>query len=349
MHHLYPPFRVALCLAFLFCNQFAYTQAPSNDSCVNALPVVLDIVYTGNTDNATDVESLTPCQGPPEAGVLTWGPGVWFLYESNSNLAVFVDTGISDFDSNLQVFSGACGSLTCITGADLDYLNRDIPLDEAALFFEAQTNVDYYIYLDGHNNQTGNYWLRLTEYVPLPVTLTDFTGTKITNGHQLNWTTATEVNTNYFNIERSGNNGATWQTIGQVAAQGNSTEKQTYNFLDRQPLTKNLYRLQMVDFDGSSQYSSVVALEQSITGFQLKAAYPNPMGEQLTLELSNDNGETVDLSVVDIYGKTVYQQNLAASRETQTLAIQLPNLAPGLYYLQLNNGLEQITQRVVKQ
>ncbi len=349
MNHLYPSVRIVLSFVFLFCYQQAFTQAPSNDSCVNALPIVLDVIYTGDTDNATDVESLTPCQGPPEAGTVTWGPGVWFLYESNSEMAIFVSSGLSGFDSNLQVFSGACGSLTCITGADLNIIERVLPLDEAALVLEAEANVDYYIYLDGYFGDTGDYWLQLTEYIPLPITLTDFTGTKISNGHQLNWTTATEVNTNYFSIERSGDNGNSWQAIGQVSAKGNSTEKQVYNFIDHQPLAKNLYRLQIVDFDGSLQYSSVVAMEQLATGFQLKTTYPNPLGEQLTLELANDNGEMVDLSLVDIYGKTVHQHNLATSRETQTISIQLPYLAPGLYYLQLNNGLEQITQRVVKQ
>ena len=78
--------------------------------------------------------------------------------------------------------------------------------------------VDYFIYVDGHGTNTGNYELSLAN-MPLPVRLVSFEGEKMEKGNQLTWVTASEENTEYFSIERSVD-GVHWSSIVRQNANG---------------------------------------------------------------------------------------------------------------------------------
>ncbi|HQZ51638.1 MAG TPA: hypothetical protein PLF17_13995, partial [Chitinophagaceae bacterium] len=90
---------------------------------------------------------------------------------------------------------------------------------------------------------------------PLPVTLVSFTAAKQEKNVLLKWTTATEIDNDYFIIERS-SNGNNWETISQMPTQGNGSNLQYYQDKDLTPLQGvNFYRLKQVDIDGKFVYS----------------------------------------------------------------------------------------------
>jgi protocatechuate 3,4-dioxygenase beta subunit len=88
----------------------------------------------------------------------------------------------------------------------------------------------------------------------LPVILKDFTGrwNQTDDVNELAWTTMTEVNNDYFEIERSVNKGD-FEVVGRVKGKGNSTEINVYKLTDRE-ISRNgdyVYRLRQVDHDGN--------------------------------------------------------------------------------------------------
>jgi hypothetical protein len=93
---------------------------------------------------------------------------------------------------------------------------------------------------------------------PLPIELILFKLTVVDNDVNLNWTTASEFNNNYFKIERS-LNAINWEPIGMVPGVGNSTTEKYYSFIDHN-LSPNLYyyRLRQVDINGDIHYSSII-------------------------------------------------------------------------------------------
>lgn len=94
----------------------------------------------------------------------------------------------------------------------------------------------------------------------LPVELLTFTGAAADNDVVLNWATATEENTDRFEIERRTPT-ADFALIGQVTATGNSSVRQEYTFTDLNPAAgANDYRLRIVDVDGSETLSGVVTV-----------------------------------------------------------------------------------------
>jgi len=108
---------------------------------------------------------------------------------------------------------------------------------------------------------------------PLPIELMVFIARPLNaTDVQLNWTTATEINSSHFDIERS-TQGITWIKIGTVAAAGNSHSNLSYNLIDKNVFdsdevtnTDFYYRLNMVDLDGQFEYSDVRQVKFESTG-----------------------------------------------------------------------------------
>jgi hypothetical protein len=118
-----------------------------------------------------------------------------------------------------------------------------------------------------------------SEFNPLPIELLSFTATIEQDDVALNWVTASEINNQFFTIERS-SNGIDFEIISIIASQaefGNSNKTLYYSALDTQPLDgMNYYRLKQTDFDGKFEYSQVIAIafsKQKNISFDL---FPNP-------------------------------------------------------------------------
>jgi type IX secretion system substrate protein len=140
------------------------------------------------------------------------------------------------------------------------------------------------------NEHVGDAWLigvsAINTMATLPVGMTGFTTQPRGHTVDLQWTTATEQNSKDFVIERS-QDGVNWNSIGQVAAAGNSQESLQYNYVDQTPMTgANYYRLQEIAEDGSSVYSEIRSVEFTGTTIAVNW-YPNPTHDQVTLTSSS--------------------------------------------------------------
>ena len=99
--------------------------------------------------------------------------------------------------------------------------------------------------------------------VGLPIELISFKGNKLGNDNELTWTTASELNNDYFTVERT-YDGINFEYIGKVNGAGNSTQNSDYFTTDYnvRPVI-NYYRLRQTDFDGKSTMSEVIAIDNS--------------------------------------------------------------------------------------
>jgi len=93
----------------------------------------------------------------------------------------------------------------------------------------------------------------------LPVELLSFSGKQAGARTQLQWATTSEINNDYFTIERS-INGNEFYPIGQVEGAGYSYSRLNYSFEDKNPLAENYYRLKQVDFNGELRYSKTISI-----------------------------------------------------------------------------------------
>ncbi|RSK46249.1 T9SS type A sorting domain-containing protein [Hymenobacter perfusus] len=182
---------------------------------------------------------------------------------------------------------------------------------------------------------------------PLPVQLVAFTARAQRNGVALQWRTASETHSAYFEVERSVD-GRQFAPVGRVAAQGTSTTLQQYAFIDVTPPAGPLYyRLHQLDVDGTGQHSSVEVVTGSpAEGFTL---YPNPATATLHVQLRNALTGPVTLRILDATGRVVWQEQRTLPASQRVLDVSVTNLPTGRsYLLQVQTATGSVVQRFVK-
>jgi len=187
-------------------------------------------------------------------------------------------------------------------------------------------------------------WVKSLPSSPLPVTLLYFIVDKITETNvELNWATASELNFNYFEIEKS-IDGKNFSSIGQVGGHGTTKEEHLYSFTDDEPIIgKNYYQLKSVDFDGHTEVFEVIVAD-FITG-KKASVYPNPVTDHnLHVDLNFEDKPTTQIIITDLYGG---QRLASSSTEIQTqVSLQLE---PGIYVVTVVNGsFKQVSRLLVK-
>ena len=157
---------------------------------------------------------------------------------------------------------------------------------------------------------------------PLPIELSNFTATLNNKKVDVKWTTQSELNNDYFTVERSADN-ETFTAIGTVDGSGNTTQLHNYSFTDNNPLTGlSYYRLRQTDFDGQSQANLPVVVNNIGSG--VFTVYPNP-AKSGKVHLMGDEGSVLkDISVQDITGKTIPSE--ATFKENGSVDLQIDEI-----------------------
>jgi hypothetical protein len=193
-----------------------------------------------------------------------------------------------------------------------------------------------------------------TDIAPLPVKLARFEAIRSDEDALLNWSSASEVNSALFEIERT-EDGKSFEKIGEVKAAGNSSRVVNYLFEDKAvaPVVafgRAYYRLKMIDKDGSFEYSPVRVVDFSKEAGEEIAVYPNPFKDQLSIGFTKADNALIQVEIVDLYGKVCYKGELTQT-DSQT-SIQLPalnKLSTGIYVIKIGKGSEVITRKLIKE
>ena len=183
----------------------------------------------------------------------------------------------------------------------------------------------------------------------LPIELMSFTAA--CNGRYVNleWTTATERNNDYFIIERS-DDAINFTEIARVAGAGNSIEQLDYNYTDYSATSgDNYYRLVQVDYDGTRTASEIVVANCSeAEGEPDVQVFPNPFHNDLTIHMENFGGTTVSIEVYDMLGRIVLQKTIGVDGSSEETMLQLDNLSNGTYNVRISTKELVINKQVVK-
>ncbi|MGB3468448.1 MAG: LamG-like jellyroll fold domain-containing protein [Cyclobacteriaceae bacterium] len=185
----------------------------------------------------------------------------------------------------------------------------------------------------------------------LPVELRNFSGKRDNATTRLTWETLSESDNDRFEILRS-TDGEKWSKIGTVssgAENGNSADKLSYSFSDRNNISSGLvyYRLRQIDFDGQFEMSDMIAVVVEELPSALKI-YPNPVKDQLSLFIGSDAEKDISLEVIGINGKSYFfDEKLSITKGEMIKTIEVSELNDGLYFLVYRSENEKQTIRFI--
>ena len=206
-------------------------------------------------------------------------------------------------------------------------------------------------------DNNARFTLASTQPMFLPVELTHFNAEIQARQAFLDWSTASEKNSAYFEVQRS-SDAQTWTTIDQIASAGTTTQTTDYQMIDPAPLTGwSYYRLRQVDFDGTTTYSEIRAeagqgdINQN-TQYIDVSVYPNPVHDVLNVRFNKlpkkVNAATVNILSID--GQVVHSFQ-AGVQSYQVLDIEyVQQLTPAVYLLSIElSNSQKIIQKFIKQ
>ncbi len=185
--------------------------------------------------------------------------------------------------------------------------------------------------------------------VALPVHLLDFKAKLVSNAVVLDWITSSEINSYYFDVERS-YDGISFTKAGTVNAAGNSSLPLNYSFNDPSVAQENnFYRLKQVDRDGKWEYSKVLAIRYQGKTNRFRVIN-NPFTDNIDIEFSKSQSGNLLIKLLDAAGKEVYRTTQAATGQSR-LRVNTAgkNISAGIYVLQVTTNQEQFVERVMKQ
>ncbi len=254
----------------------------------------------------------------------SFGPMTWNNHKLDFSMTV--PAGARNLKTMLPRYSSATHKIISITrnGSIIDFEIQMIKGMEYAFF-------------DG---LTGNYVATYETVGPLPVTLLNLSAVPNENSITVRWSTATEINNQGFELQRS-NDGNNWSAIAFVNGAGNSNSNKNYLYEDKNLLaSKYYYRLKQVDIDQRFVYSPIVSARLDNNGnFSLEQNYPNPFRNETIVKFTLPRAEKVNLSLFDMNGRLV-KVLVSGSKERGTHAINVntASLSSGLYYYKIQAG-----------
>ncbi|MCB0430725.1 MAG: T9SS type A sorting domain-containing protein [Flavobacteriales bacterium] len=191
--------------------------------------------------------------------------------------------------------------------------------------------------------------------VPLPIHLLSFNAHLTDNRKvSLEWKTGTEINNEYFTLERS-RNGATFEEVGRVPGHGTSNTPLSYSFVDENPISgTSYYRLKQTDFNGDFEYFHIVAVDYQNTegGSCVLKVYPNPCPGTCTVQLSECSEEEsaeMEVEMLDASGQRVYSR-VPVREADGSFSFQVDvhnNLKPGIYIVSGKSAKETYTKKII--
>ncbi|SHG02278.1 T9SS type A sorting domain-containing protein [Flavisolibacter ginsengisoli] len=301
--------------------KFTLTQTPGANGNVNTSGAPASIIITGSDDPTYTLSS----QMDVDYTVRAVAPGIFrfdWSYHTNDldsdpqydPAGVLVNGVFTSLTTGVGINQSGSYSVTVTAGSIIGFRVRAI------------------------DNGYGTATLTISGFSApastLPVKLSLFTGKSQTNAIQLQWTAATEINTAFYEVQRS-TNGINFTSIGKVVA---GIIGGQYQFLDATPLQgKNYYRLRMVDNDGSFDYSGIVVLTTGNSLVQSKLSlYPNPATSAIWLTVQSPVASQEEVQLFNAAGAMISSETLALPAGSLKKEINIASLAPGTYFIRLS-------------
>ncbi len=304
----------------------------------NATGTGLPLIEGGTYDAIVNCGGISPTVGNANGGVWTFTPDVG---SANYNMTLYgrnYDNANSSICTILKRttagpgswgFNGTFGSCAYISGV--------VTCNRTGLSGFSQFAI-------GRSN------------TPLPVELLRFNAVPENSNVKLLWTTVTEINNDYFTVEKCKNecafdNYENWEVVATIDGAGTSNQTIDYTTYDLSPYSGiSYYRLKQTDYDGASKYSEPVAVEFNNAEQQSVNIYPNPNDGSFFISLKGyDINENVHIILNNSIGSVVFSSDIITDDNGDYLGMFKPvfHLSKGVYLLEITTQRSLSNEKII--
>jgi hypothetical protein len=327
---------------------------PDNDECATASVLAMNTTgslinqtFAGATDSGKPAEACDVDSTPTPADV-------WYSIDTDAdggNLIVIVEPGPNS-DVVVAIYN-ACGDAVPEQCVDLGGNGGIETINFAANFKDDKGNVS--------TTRDANYFVRVYEKfasgelfeigaqgAALPIVLGSFEAKAENRGNRVEWTTLSEINSDYVEVQSSPNGSTKWEAIGKVQTNGESLSKLDYELFDNNPYEVTYYRLNAVDKDGKSELSHSIYVKREDKLGKMSLS-PNPANSSISLQTFSTTEMTGTIVIHDMTGNVVKSESVNLRNGLNTYSINLDNLNTGIYLFTLRTEEGMQVEKIVKQ
>lgn len=342
-----------------------------NNDCINATPLCSTASVPGNSSGpGLEAEGCVYGQCPAGGENHT----NWYTFTAFTsgtlNFQISPTTGTDDYDYAVYGPNVTCSNLgsplrcsdsgmqgaTGLTNVSPNENTEDVTGDGWTETMWINAGESYYLVIDEWSANAGSgYSLSFSgtatlDCTILPIELTEFNAYyhPETDEVELEWTTASERNSDYFEVERS-LDGKNFEIIKTVPAVGDSDLETKYYMLDTDPAVgTNYYRLNSWDKDGSGKYSEVISVNILSDEYDLLDVFPNPTtGLTELIYNSYSTGESL-LKVTSADGKTIILTPVSTTKGGNRLKLDLTGQERGVYLIEITTRDKSYRTKLLK-
>ncbi|MFT5600948.1 MAG: hypothetical protein ACI9N1_001185 [Flavobacteriales bacterium] len=227
---------------------------------------------------------------------------------------------ITKFDNDVLGFTG---TNTYIAPTGFGTIPAGITTSANVLYLEFPVTTYSHFFI--HPNGAG----------ALPVELINFSAKEWGEYVIVNWTVASELNADFYEVQRS-KNGFEWEPLDVVNAKGNTNNETSYSLVDKDPINgTSYYRLKQIDNNGDNETFDPVQVE--FLRDELVSVFPNPNRGDFSVEYSAVSNTELELELYDALGKIVYSSTKVLSKGTTVISVNINDLSAGVYWMKVSS------------
>jgi len=260
------------------------------------------------------------------------------LETNEYQVSFMISGGYPDFPNSNNAFYEVSGDWSGQVIPNIGYLFGPLPNEST-----------YTINVDDDQKGCGAVEsMFVDECTVTPITLIDYTGEAIESGNILKWSTAAELDNDFFTLEVS-QDGLDFRELTTVDGAGTVSSVQNYSYLDSDVSAGTMYyRLSQTDFDGTTVRVGIVSISRSESLGYLNVQ-PVPAADFIDISFNSLEESEVSILISDLSGRILNEQIISAVHGANSITIDLVNYSSGVYMLSLVNGNETLTKKLVKE
>jgi len=190
-------------------------------------------------------------------------------------------------------------------------------------------------------------WILVDKSHPLPVTLLYFKVYCVGKYVALKWETASEINCDYYLVERS-TDGISWEGVAYIQGAGNSNEVSTYSWVDNYDSNGAAlyYRLTQFDYNGDKEILGIQSIICNAATDDSWVTINTDIFNNILINFTATEGEPYEIKVFNLLGELIYFQSGTVENSIERFVIPTYGWTSSIYLVDVRSSLVNKTQKI---